>query len=1061
MSLPTVESRVWIETIRPIGIHGFMGERSLEGLQPGLNLIYGPNAIGKSTLAKAITLVFQPKGLGSSGRVTGLANDGGATVTLDINARQSTWNGFPEQRGRYLLDIAGLLEGMNKDELNAITRLIGSGLRKPEPVKPKPRKKCEPLDKIREIRRSRNLVLEDENRLVGLKNQLAQAERAQNVIDQVDRLLRRRELEQTLQNLNEQIATLLEEHPGLEKLSPNAADQLRKERAGYERCLREVQAAQDRLDAEGIDANTSERVLRTSDASLLGSLADEIGQVKSALDVIQQSVTKFRTECTKARDDLAKLTGWQPEGLPSFTGEDVERFRQIAAEEDDYKREALKAEAYRRVLERWTQNHGGKSLPNADAVKTAITDWLNVEPRIAAAAGAEQGKLLSVMFVAAIAVLTIIVALLPNSIPAMVKVIGLGGVSAVLAYLAGKSKKPEGTVSAGETLAEARARVARDPLSKNSSPGEVLNWMQKVADTEALAKAEDLIKALQVAEPAIPSGKRLLEEKGVQGETISLRAASDALHTYQESQKRLATEEAELERKRARLADLRQQLRDLFSANGYRSEAVEVEREIDGLKARFSLIQKLDEAAGNFEAAKESLNSFWKTNGFESVLEEDREETLVHRAELHERLSQLKTERSVNEQNLARLKTSDVPGEWELLNADDLDGIRAKQERLAAEHTDLAGKVREIENEVARAQKNEDYQRLAEELAEDQRAREGLFQNQARAIVKYRLHRFLLDELKTQSVPPLIERANDYLGRFSNNRYRLSLNPDVKEDELGNLRLRDRTTGRTQAFNELSTGTKMHSLIAIRLGLIDLQEESANGGTRKFPVVADEVLAVSDPEASRAVAEALREISRERQVIVFTNQPDDVAVFESVDPSVNVRPLVVEAIPEPVGGSLMIPEYGELPRPRRMNLAIPLDAHDPEAFGSLAAEEPNLERILVKLEPLREELLANFPRLTWEAIEAGGVITPATRENLAKAFEASGSSARTFLASLAEHGVPAGRRDRVDAFLNSGGYLADPPAVESLKSRVRELLGDDGSGFVVEFFAAVFRQSVS
>ncbi len=1054
------QSRVWIEQIRPIGIHGFKGERSLEGLQPGLNLIYGPNAIGKSTLAKAITLVFQPKGLGSTGRVTGVANDGGETVPLDISAKQATWNGFPEQRGRYLLDIAGLLEGMNKDEKNAIARLIGSGLRKPEHVSSKRGKTPQSLQRLREIRKSREPVLEDENRLVGLKNQLAQAEKAGKVINQVDRLLRKRELERDLEELEEQISTLLQEHPGLEKLDVNARDQLRRERAVYERCLRAVVDAEHRLTAEGIDPATPYRVLTLNNSSLLSSLAEEISDVKSKLEVVKQSVNKSRTDAQKAQDVLSKLTDWQPGGFPIFTAEDVDRFRQIAEEEDAYKREALKAEAYRRVLERWIQNHAGKSMPNADAVKSAITDWLNVEPRVASAAAADQGKLLSTMFVAAIAVLTIVVALLPNDIPAMVKVLGLGFVSAVLAYLAGKSKKPQAGGQAGETLAEARARVARDPLAKNSTPGDVLILMQKVADAEALAKAEGLIEDLQVADPATPAGKNLLEERGIQAETISLRAVSDALYTYHESLRRLAGEEAELARRQASLTDLRSQLTKLFMTNGYANDEAEIERLTESFKARFQLIGEFDKAKSSLDEAKDSLEQFWISNGFESVAEEDRESVLADRVERRGELESLKTDRTVKKETLRQLNTDDIPVEWELLTDDDLTAKSAEQQALADKQSELAGAVKEIENEIARAQRNEDYQRLAAELAEDQRGREKDFQSHATAVVKNRLDRFLLEQLKTQSVPPLIERANDYLGRFSDKRYSLQLNPDANEDELGNLRLQDRTTGRMQAFNELSTGTKMHSLIAIRLGLIDLQEESANGGTRKFPVVADEVLAVSDPEASRAVAEALREISLERQVIVFTNQPDDVAVFESVDSTVNVRPLEVAAIPEAIGGTLSIPEYGEMPRPRRLNLAIPLDAHDAAAFGAGMTMTPELAAILQKLEPLREELKERI--LTWEVIRASRLISPTYEEQAEQICFAAGGSAAKFLSGLAGlRGFRSNTLQSVRELLETGGFLAEPPTLEEMARRVRECLGDHENPVVVNYFAALFLQSVS
>ena len=1055
------ETRVWIEQIRPVGIHGFMGERSLEGLQPGLNIVYGPNAIGKSTLAKAITLVFQPKGLGSSGRLTGVANDGGAPVTLDINKGQTTWNGFPEQRGRYLLDIAGLLEGMNNDERDAITRLIGSGLRKPEKLSPARRKKCDPLDELRDIRKSRQAVLEDENRLAGLNNQLAQAEQAQSVIDQVNRLLEKRNLKRSMEELDKQIDDLLSEHPGLEKLSPNASEQLRREGKNSDSCQRDVDRAEKQLVSDGIDPETPNRVLKTPDASSLASIAEEISVRKSKVSEAERDVNNLKAKAREAKGNLTKLTGWEAEDLPSFSFADVEQFREIATEEDDYKREQLKAEAYRRVLERWTQNHGGKSLPNPDAVKGAINDWLTVEPRVAQSTAADHGKLLSVLCVAGIAVLTIVAALLPNTIPAMAKLIGLGAISVVLAYLAGQSKKPQGPVEAGETLAEARARVAKDPLNKNSSPGEVLTWMQKVADAEALTKAEELIQALQVADPVTPVSRRLREEKGIQTETISLRAVSDALYVYQESLRQLAVDESELKDKQTALSQLRTQLKELFASNGYATESAVPEREIDGFRQRFVLIGRLDDAKERRDEATKSLEQFWASNGFELVPEKEREATLHKRAELKKTLTRLETNQQVNEQALSQLRTADLPADWEQKNDDELETIRTEQERLAADHTKLAGEVREIENEITRAQKNEDYQRLAAKLAEDQQFREVAFQGQARAIVKNRLDRFLLEQLKTQSVPPLIERANDYLSRFSNKRYRLFLNPDVTEDQLGNLRLQDLTTGRLQAFNELSTGTKMHSLIAIRLGLIDLQEKSANGGTRKFPVIADEVLAVSDPEASKAVAEALFEISLERQVIVFTNQPDDVAVFESVDSSVNVQPLVMgEDVPEATGTTLTLPIYREMPRPRRLNLAIPLDAHDPAAFGAGISMTPELASILQKLEPMREELKERI--LTWEVIQASDYISATYAERAEQICLEAGGSAAQFLLGLAE--LKGFRKDTLQSvreLLEGGGFLAEPPTLEKVARRVRDCLGADENQVVVNYFAALLLQSVS
>ena len=75
-----------------------------------------------------------------------------------------------------------------------------------------------------------------------------------------------------------------------------------------------------------------------------------------------------------------------------------------------------------------------------------------------------------------------------------------------------------------------------------------------------------------------------------------------------------------------------------------------------------------------------------------------------------------------------------------------------------------------------------------------------------------------------------------------------------------------------QDFAQLSTGTKVHAVIAVRLAVIRSQEDKAaerTGATIRFPLIADEALAVSDPECSQEIAHTLASIAEERQVIVF------------------------------------------------------------------------------------------------------------------------------------------------------------------------------------------------
>ncbi len=73
-------------------------------------------------------------------------------------------------------------------------------------------------------------------------------------------------------------------------------------------------------------------------------------------------------------------------------------------------------------------------------------------------------------------------------------------------------------------------------------------------------------------------------------------------------------------------------------------------------------------------------------------------------------------------------------------------------------------------------------------------------------------------------------------------------------------------------LSELSTGTRIQLLLAVRLAYIETQEQHY-----RLPLLADELLANSDDVRAQAIIEALVEISRAgRQVFYFTAQSDEV-----------------------------------------------------------------------------------------------------------------------------------------------------------------------------------------
>lgn len=93
----------------------------------------------------------------------------------------------------------------------------------------------------------------------------------------------------------------------------------------------------------------------------------------------------------------------------------------------------------------------------------------------------------------------------------------------------------------------------------------------------------------------------------------------------------------------------------------------------------------------------------------------------------------------------------------------------------------------------------------------------------------------------------------------------------------------DKEENMGKKLDQLSTGTRIQLLLAIRVAFVESQESNV-----KLPLLADELLANSDVDRAKAIIEALTEVSKEgRQIFYFTAQVDEVAKWHSYLSEVN------------------------------------------------------------------------------------------------------------------------------------------------------------------------------
>lgn len=208
---------------------------------------------------------------------------------------------------------------------------------------------------------------------------------------------------------------------------------------------------------------------------------------------------------------------------------------------------------------------------------------------------------------------------------------------------------------------------------------------------------------------------------------------------------------------------------------------------------------------------------------------------------------------------------------------DDLRVRRATAERLEAEHAAaLESLVGEISGLEARLAQGAREQRSIELALEES----GLVERLADAVDRYLVDscaaRILADaqqRYERERQPDVVREAGRLFATMTGGRYQ---NLTVPLDE-----------GRIEAFDSraaahtsdvLSRGTAEQLYLSIRLGLIArLGEVGAS-----LPVLMDDVLVNFDPQRREGAAQAIAQLAADRQIIFFTCHPETAAVFSRV-----------------------------------------------------------------------------------------------------------------------------------------------------------------------------------
>ena len=250
---------------------------------------------------------------------------------------------------------------------------------------------------------------------------------------------------------------------------------------------------------------------------------------------------------------------------------------------------------------------------------------------------------------------------------------------------------------------------------------------------------------------------------------------------------------------------------------------------------------------------------------------------------------------------------------------------KARLDRLAEGLSVEAGgadarrrEIADIEAEVKEARRSSSLQDL---IARQEETRAEL-QERRDAAIFARAGRFLIDaverEYEQTQMPRVFERARSHFSAFTHHGYELRIGRDSEPPRLFaiDLQRNDR-----RELDELSDGTRAHLLLAARMAFA---EEVERGLT--LPLFLDEALDQSDPARFDAIARSLGRIAKDqgRQIFYLTSDPldrerirralvqEDCVIAAEIDLGTS-RGVGVGAVKEP--SDLRIPPRASVPMP--------------------------------------------------------------------------------------------------------------------------------------------------
>jgi uncharacterized protein YhaN len=940
------------------------GGWELPDLSPGVNVVWGPNGAGKTTTAGAVERLLWPAAF-RDGRpqLDARVVLDGAEWRVELDGTTPRWQrdgqdapapgGIPSdtERDRYRISLHELLTETDRglaerilhesaggfDVAGAAQELgFRKGASNPYSVKQGVRTARE---RVRTVRDAQARLREDEARLGTLRNEAAghqvkarRQELCQRALDRLDAMEQEERARDALARFPAEAAYL----------AGGEAEQLRELRGA-------LAAAEARALAARRDIEDARRALTAAGLPADGLPGDVITRLSTSLQTLQeleQTRRRLEQELERAREvcraERASLTGVVgDEQMEALTLPAVDELLRFARDAEQHRADLRAADAELAWLGDPSPAESADTLSRG---RYLLSEWLRLpdgsapsRARTAALAGA------------------VLAAVAGTALGVLVHPAGwaLVAAAAVLAWFALSAP------GAGQRTAkqEEYARLGLDaPVRWEPEPVTALierieTRIEQARRQDGQAERRRAVERRRAdlearAEEIVRRRAELAARLGLAPETDEVAVAwlCQRVHGWQVAQRSVRQAEAALRATALQYAAASAEAGKCVQPYmvGEVSTPAEVAGTVEDLRSRRAAhvqardrLQSAETRLGDAEAEADRRRAECTALLARAGLPADADDRLEELCRMHPTYAAAR-ERHVGAQQEAVTATRrlhDTAGFTEAVLAQPRPAVQNALEdsrEAATRFERAAAEMAALEERLRAARERTD---LEEALAQAQDAEAALRECRERdqsAVAGWVLREYVERETRDRDRPEVFHRARRLFARITRGRYRLELS-----DAAAEFRAVDTATGTGCALEELSRGTRVQLLLAVRIAFIETMESGA-----RLPLVLDEALGNSDDQRAEAIIDAVVELARDgRQVFFLTARQDEAERWTA-----RLRDSAVDHRLIDLGETRRMARFGDLPPLPATTLrlhAVPAPGEmDHAAYGAVLRVPP-------------------------------------------------------------------------------------------------------------------------